>query len=179
MYAPAPDGISLVFLCCAITAAAIIDSCWRRIPNPLTASIAITGFVHAAFAGGPYGALASLFGAGAGVMLLLGPYIKGLVGGGDVKYLGAVGAWVGALSAVRILVLGAAAGGVLAFVFMLRLKAGDRLRVLCSIVSFARFGELAVPSPEHLAGRERARGIPYGVALTLAALWELLAGARG
>ncbi|WP_394841981.1 A24 family peptidase [Pendulispora brunnea] len=169
MNAPVPNGTVLMILCVGIAAAAISDLRYRKIPNTLVSSIAAAGIVHAAAALGPRGAAASLLGAGAGVALLAWPFVRGVLGGGDVKLLGAVGAWIGAAETVRVLLLGAVLGGVLALGFLLSLTRSQRAGVRRNVASFT------VPSVEHL---DRARAVPYGLALAGAAAWVLLSGAR-
>ncbi len=174
MSTPAPDGVLLFLRCCAIGAAAIFDSWARLIPNELVAIMAVGGIAHAALRGGPRGAAAALLGSGVGVALLYWPFARGLVGGGDVKLLGALGAWMGIAGAVRVLAFAAIVGGFLSLVSLLRLPPGQRSEVGRRLLRFARSGELSVPPPEHL---ERSRGVPYGLALALTALWVLLSGA--
>ena len=178
MNAPAPNGTILILLCCAIATVAIFDLRDRRIPNVLVSSIAAAGFVHAAIVGGPRAALASLLGAGAGIALLVWPFARGLMGGGDVKLLGAVGAWLGVAGTVRVLLIGAVAGGFLALAFLFRLTRGERYDVRRNLTTFARSGELTVPPPEQLAQLQRSRGIPYGLAFTASAIWVLVSGVR-
>ncbi|HWL85685.1 MAG TPA: A24 family peptidase [Polyangiaceae bacterium] len=175
MAAPAPNGILLILLCCGIAAVAISDLRYRKIPNALVSSIAAAGFVHAAAVGGPRAALASLLGAGAGMALLIWPFARGLLGGGDVKLLGAVGGWVGVAGVLRVLLVGAVLGGFLALFFLLRLPRCQRADVRRNLVIFARSGELVVPAPADL---DHARGIPYGLALIAAAMWVLISGVR-
>jgi Flp pilus assembly protein protease CpaA len=77
------------------SAAAISDVRRYRIPNWLTWPAAFLGLVyHAVFAGWP-GVGAAMLGCLIGYSLLLIPYLLGGFGGGDVKLLGAVGAWLG------------------------------------------------------------------------------------
>jgi len=169
MIAPAPNSTVLMLLCAGIAAAAISDLRYRKIPNALVSSIAAAGLVHAAAAFGARGALASMLGAGAGVALLAWPFVRGVLGGGDVKFLAAVGAWTGAAQTVRVLLIGAILGGLLALGFLVSLTRSQRAGVRRNIAS------LSVPSVEQL---ERARAVPYGLALAGAAAWVLLSGAR-
>ncbi len=136
----------------------------------LVSCMAAAGFFYAV-AGGPRAISASLLGASIGTALLMWPFAKGFLGGGDVKLLGAVGAWVGASGAVRISLLAAVVGGALALIYLVQMKRWQRALVRRTLVGFARSGELMVPPPEEL---DRVRGIPSGVAIAIAAIIVLV-----
>ena len=176
MNVPTPHGFVLLLLLVALTAVGISDLRFRKVPNELVAAIASTGVVHALVVGGPRAVLASILGAVAGVALLAWPYSRGVLGAGDVKFLGAVGAWVGVIGALRALLFGSLLGGLLSLVFLVRLKRRDRTEVGAVLRSFALAGGLDVPAPEKLS---RARGIPYAIALAGGGAWVLYFGVRG
>jgi prepilin peptidase CpaA len=101
------------------------------------------------------------------------PFTRGLLGGGDVKLVGALGCWLGPVGVVRLLLLGSIAGGLLAALFLARLGREERAQVGRNLGTFVRAGELPVEAVERL---ERSRGVPYGVALAAACAWLLGAG---
>lgn len=174
MYANAPHGLVLLLLCVTLAAVAVSDVRSRKIPNALVLLIATEGFVHAAATGGLRGLLASVLGACAGVALVQWQYRRGLLGAGDVKLLGALGAWGGVLGALTIFIVGSALGGVLAVVSFLRLAPAERQEVGQSLASLASGKQPSVAVTE----LPRARGIPYGVALAIAGGLVLAWGAR-
>jgi len=172
MGSPAPIGtLVLLLLFGAIALVAVVDLRYRRIPNALVGAIAVVGGAHSVFVGGPRGALASFLGLGTGISLLALPFAWRMLGGGDVKLLGAIGVWLGVAGVLRVAWLGAVAGGVLAVVYLLRLKSAQRAHVMRNLPAIARHGGPLLAAPEHL---DAAHGIPYGVALSAAAVWVLL-----
>jgi prepilin peptidase CpaA len=173
MKVPLPEGPVLLLVCAGLVAAAVADVRSRKIPNPLVAALATGGLGHALVVGGIHAALGSVLGALVGLALLVWPFHRGLLGGGDVKLLGAIGCWVGALGVVRALLVASIVGGVLAAAFLVRLGRGQRSEVGRNLASFARTGQLAVPAPEHI---DRSRGLPYGVALAIGGAWVLWLG---
>jgi prepilin peptidase CpaA len=88
----------------------------RRIPNTLTLGAAAAAIGFHAIVGGIDGGLTSVGGWLVGVALLFLPFALGGMGGGDVKLLGALGAWVGPADAVWLALYTGIAGGVLAIV---------------------------------------------------------------
>jgi prepilin peptidase CpaA len=75
--------------------ACVFDVRTRRIPNWLTFGAAAAGLVVHLVAGGANGIERSAAGWAVGVALLILPYLLGGMGGGDVKLMGALGAWLG------------------------------------------------------------------------------------
>jgi prepilin peptidase CpaA len=173
MIVPTPHGFVLLLVIAALVTVGIYDLRLRRIPNWLVAAIAATGLTHAFIAGGTHAALAAIFGAMSGVVLLVWPFVCGLLGAGDVKFLGALGVWVGAAGTLRVVLVGSLVGGMLAVAILARLRRTERIAVGRTLKSFAHSGILAVPAVEDLS---RSRGIPYGVALCVAGAWTLYVG---
>jgi len=105
----------IVIAAAAITAAAI-DLQIRRVPNVLTAAIALVGLGLAAMGLGRVGVWLALAGCLVGLALMLPGYLIGAMGGGDVKLLAAVGTLLGPGATLRAFVASAIAGGVIAIV---------------------------------------------------------------
>ena len=99
-----------------VVIAAIVDLRSRRIPNVLTSLGAVAGLVFHAWAGGVAGLGQGVAGWATGIGLFLPLFLLGGMGAGDVKLLGAVGAWLGPLGALWGGFYSVLAGGVLALV---------------------------------------------------------------
>jgi prepilin peptidase CpaA len=111
-----PPSVSVVAVISVVLAAVVCDLRTRRLPNALTfgaAGVALA--VHGAVGGWSELAHAAL-GWGVGLALFLPLYALGGMGAGDVKLLGAIGAWLGPMGAVWTGLYGAIAGGVMALV---------------------------------------------------------------
>jgi len=84
--------------------AAVVDLRQRRIPNWLTLLLIASGFARSFMVGGavgPAGAVLGIF-AGAAIPFML--FAMGAMGGGDVKLMAGVGAWLGPWPALAVLV---------------------------------------------------------------------------
>jgi leader peptidase (prepilin peptidase)/N-methyltransferase len=104
-------------LTCLLLALSYVDLKSRRLPNGLTFSLGALGLLIAPLVGGPL--IGHILGAGLG--LLVGLSIAGVyrglrgqdgLGGGDVKFLAAAGAWVG-LDHVFVVLLLSSVGALL------------------------------------------------------------------
>jgi prepilin peptidase CpaA len=67
----------------------------RRIPNWITFGAAAAALTFQLITEGARGGVQSIGGCAVGVALLILPYALGGMGAGDVKLLGAIGAWLG------------------------------------------------------------------------------------
>lgn len=101
-------GISLI--------ACVTDLRTRRIPNILTFGAALVGLVAHAALDGPAGALTAAGGWLTGLIIFLPFFALGGMGGGDVKLLAALGAWLGPYQTLYLALYSGVAGGVLAIV---------------------------------------------------------------
>jgi prepilin peptidase CpaA len=88
--------------------AAISDWRTRKLPNWLTVSALVTALVFHIAMGGFSGLLFSLSGFAIGFGILLILWLVGGGGGGDVKLMGAVGAWMGPLLTLQVFLVSAA-----------------------------------------------------------------------
>lgn len=106
---------------CAVSAAgvaAVADLRTRRIPNWLTFGSLALGILLNTWLHGLEGLLAALAGAALGMGLLLPFYALGVLGAGDVKLMGGLGAVLGPQSLVSVAIYGAIAGGLMSLVIL-------------------------------------------------------------
>jgi len=107
----------------AVAVAAIacgFDLRTRRIPNELTFGAALAAVVFHVAATGTSGLMTAGGGWLLGVALFFPFFALGGMGAGDVKLLGALGAWLGAEVVVQVALSSAIAGGVFAVAVALR-----------------------------------------------------------
>jgi prepilin peptidase CpaA len=139
----------------------------RRIPNYLTLGGALAGLgFHFGYHGFP-GLLDGLAGLGLGFILLLGPYLLGGMGAGDVKASAALGAWLGLWRSFSLFIYMGLGGGLIILVMLLwqgRLLAEIRegWNFLLNWVLCRPF----VPTPPQSEPRQQTT-IPYGTAMAL------------
>jgi prepilin peptidase CpaA len=100
-------------------AATVTDLRSRRIPNPLTLGGAVVALLAHLALSGPRGAMFAAAGWVVGLVLFLLPFALGGMGGGDVKLLAALGAWLGPSDAMWLALYTGVAGGILAIVVAL------------------------------------------------------------
>ena len=112
------DIVHLVCLALA-SVACICDLRTRRIPQVLTLGGAAAGLVFHMVNGGWTAGASSLAGWALAIAMFLLPFALGGLGAGDVKLLGALGAWLGPSEAVWLGIYTGVAGGVIAIVWSL------------------------------------------------------------
>jgi prepilin peptidase CpaA len=117
-----PLAASAVVLGAALVAA--VTDVWKfKIHNAITLPLLLTGLLFHALVPKEYGALGwadSLCGALFGFGVLLPVYLMGGMGGGDVKLLAAVGAWLGITLTVWVFITSALVQGLYAVFLVLR-----------------------------------------------------------
>lgn len=108
-----------IVLTIIVIALAYIDLRQRRIPNLIVLPAALIGLAinslqgwHGLWFGGKGWLI--------GLALLFGPYLFHVMGAGDVKFLAAVGAFVGGVEVVRVLLLTLLIYPLLALVFLIQ-----------------------------------------------------------
>jgi prepilin peptidase CpaA len=152
-------------------------ACWydvrtRRIPNRLTFPAAAVGLFAATFAHGGHGTVSSAAGLLVGLALFLPLFVLRGLGAGDVKLMGALGAWLGTSVIVGVAFYTTLAGGVLALGLIARHGyAGQAARNLWLLLTHWRvFGIKPLDSLtlETSAGPKLPYALPIsvGVALT-------------
>jgi prepilin peptidase CpaA len=156
------------------SAACVTDLRTRRIPNVLTFGAAATALLAYAIVQGTDGFLLSLGGWAVGTALFLPFFLLGGLGGGDVKLLGALGAWLGPGDALWLAVYSSMAGGAVAVI--VALHHGYLRTALRNIGSLLRFWWFVGPKPlpqvslEHTGSPRLAYAVPIFMG-TVATLW--------
>jgi prepilin peptidase CpaA len=98
------------------TVAVVWDLSTRRIPNLLTFGAALVALVAHAYLGGWTALAMALAGWAVGVAFFFPLFALGGMGGGDVKLLGALGAWLGPIAVIWVALFAGIAGGIMAVV---------------------------------------------------------------
>lgn len=135
-----------------------IDLLTMTIPNRVSLALVAAFPVAAALIGMDWTTFASHLGAGALMLVVgIGMFARGWLGGGDAKLLAAAALWLGFEHLPGYLLLVAVAGGVLALL----------------VLSYRSYVPPAWMLGQSWAMRlhDRKVGIPYGIALAAAALW--------
>ena len=144
-----------------------VDLRARRIPNLISGLGMLLGLVSNTLYFGAEGLMASVGGLLLMVALLLLPFALGGLGGGDVKMMGAIGAFLGPRAACAALLLGMVFGGVVMAVHLAR---RGRLRHTVMTVGTMATASLLGASLEPLrvsTARPGAIALPYSVPLGL------------
>ena len=153
--------------------AVVWDLSSRKIPNALTIPAAAGGLVfHLATKGVPGLKFSSLgFAVGLGIFLV--PYMLGGMGGGDVKLLAALGAWLGPKSILIAALYTGVAGGLLALgvIVVSGGKGFSFIRTIYEdLVCFITFR-----GRQPLASRGKS-GMPYSLAIAVGTLGFVFLG---
>jgi prepilin peptidase CpaA len=111
---PFQDIVFIKAFIIILSIATMIDLRTYKIPNIVTIPAAAGALAYHVGQFGFSGLLFSLAGLGTGLLLLLIPYLMNGIGGGDVKLMGVVGAFLGAKAAVAAFLFIAAIGGIYA-----------------------------------------------------------------
>jgi prepilin peptidase CpaA len=155
------------------TAACVTDLRSARIPNALTVFAAVVGLVaHATWPQG-LGAATSLGGAAAGLLVFLPFFALGGMGGGDVKLMTALGAWLGWPRILPAALTIAVVGGVVAV--LVALSRGYLRQALRNIRGLLQLWWTTGmrPEPTLTLTHDRAPRLPYAVPVLLGLLVTL------
>lgn len=167
-------GVVLTLLVCT---AAWLDGSAGRIPNRLT----VTGLAAALLLRAPLGLdvlTRGLAGAGIALLIALVFYALRAIGGGDVKLLAGVGAFLGSAHIVGAFALIAVLGAALAIVSVIRkgvfpLLLFNTLDLVKSLASFGQAGQ------RRRLESSAALTVPYGIPIALGTLiWWFGKGVR-
>jgi prepilin peptidase CpaA len=150
--------------------AALLDWRSRRIPNWLTVPGLLSGVVVHALIAGWHGALFALEGASLALILLLPLVALRALGAGDWKLMGAVGAFVGPVMFLFVLMGSILASGLMAIVQVYRTgRVMETLKNMVTLVrGFFTFG--LKKNPQISLDNPRLLKLPFGVAVAAATL---------
>ncbi|MDH3511333.1 MAG: A24 family peptidase [Gammaproteobacteria bacterium] len=164
--------LTTILLCGMLGLAVWSDIHEHRISNWLVIAVLITGLVAQVSANGPMGILFALGGLATGLLFFLPFYIRGGMGAGDVKLMGAAGSMLGPLGAVMACALALIAGLVLVI-------AAVQFRNFVMQYRMSRAAEnqpVTDAGPNFLVEKNGATRIPYAPAIAAGcgiALWQL------
>ena len=160
----------------ALVAASSLDWRYRKVPNGLTLPLILTGMIVQTVHGGFVGLRESFFGTCLGIMFLYFPFVFGGVGGGDVKLMGAVGAFTGPLGVFKVFLAAAIFGGAFSLFEMIRQKTW-RQRVADLRNHVFHFFLTRQPLLQPVTKPEKSAGqIPYALAIGSGYLWIYFLG---
>ena len=155
-------------------AACVFDLRTRRIPNALTFGAALAAFLfHGLFFGiGGFGM--SVAGWAVGLVLFLPLFLLRGMGGGDLKLLAALGAWVGPGAVIWVALFAGVAGGV--FALALALARGYTKQAFANVWGLLSYWRVMGMQPNPALTLESApqSRLPYALPLAAGlglALW--------
>lgn len=148
--------------------AAFLDWRSRRIPNWLTVPGLLLGVLAHTAISGWHGTLFAIEGAGLALILLLPPVLTRLLGAGDWKLMGAVGAFLGPQLMLVVLFGSFLASGLMALVQMMR--AQRVLETFRNMVLLARgfFAFGLKRNPQISLDNAALMKLPFGVSVAAA-----------
>ena len=158
--------------------AAVEDVRHRLIRNWLTVSLMVGGVMQSCFAGGTISPGQSLLGILTAFGLLILPFVIGAVGGGDLKLMAGIAAWVGPIPVIAIFLAEKVIG---LGIVLVQASAAGRLRELFRnsavlAVNIAHVQSLGVESTQETGRQFRSidRPLPYAVPTLVATAMYLL-----
>ena len=178
------DAFGVMMLAVIVPAMAV--ACWsdlrrHRVPNWLNLSLAVAG-IGARFAcfgwsgveGGLWGMLV-----GFGMLILLW-VIRGM-GAGDVKFMAALGAWMGPMLTFHAVLAGGLAGGALALGLIVYRRAWSQASVNLGVL-LTKVGTIRTAFSEFGSAESMSRTtgvLPYAIPLSIGTLLVLVSNYAG
>src|SRR5688572_2486300 len=163
-----------IFVGALLALACLSDLRTRRIPNALTFSAAACGLLFHLITGGSTAAAWSLGGCLLGAALFFPMFALRGMGGGDVKLLAAVGAWLGpgqvAIAALATSIAGGVLGLVVAVVYGYLRTALSNLWMLLTHWRVAGVRPLPAVTLQDATGPRLAYAVPIAIG-TVVTLW--------
>ena len=113
-------------LIASLAIASVLDCRLKKIPNVMILAMALTGLGFNVITGGPHGLFQSILGFMLGLILMFLPFCLGGMGGGDVKLMAAIGAFVGPSTLLYVFLASALFGALLSLMAIARERAWQR-----------------------------------------------------
>ncbi|MCC9599002.1 A24 family peptidase [Stieleria sp. JC731] len=160
------------FVTVVLIVAAVIDGKILKVPNWLTFPFIMCGWINCTLEGGAAGLGYSLLGTFVGMMLLLVLRNVGGMGGGDVKLLMGVGAWLGTVVTLYAFAATAIVGGIMAVVMVW--KSGEWTKHYAQGMQILEeWKTIRKPSELSKIARERKPTmylLPYGIPMAIGSI---------
>ena len=126
-----------MLLCGIVTLGALWDCAQRRIPNRLVLIGLGLGLGHALLDGGGVGLIDAIGGILTALAVLIWPFARGWLGGGDVKLIMVCGAFVGWKGVLTIVLWSTALNGLVSLAWLLARKWGHESKAVPFAVAVA------------------------------------------
>jgi prepilin peptidase CpaA len=172
LFQSAAQNWPIWFLSIVLIVAAVIDGMYLKVPNNITFPLIVSGWGWSLYSGGPSALGWSVLGTFVGFSLLYFLHAIGGMGGGDVKLLGAIGAWVYTEHVWNIFVATTIVGAIMAVIMVAWSgrwnhhfrQAIKIVREWCNVRNPDKLYDIATErKPSMLL-------LPYGIPMTIAAL---------
>ena len=161
----------LILFLTVLIAACLYDVLTRRVPNWLTVGMLCAGLGARFVEHGIEAAGMGILGAVAGLAILIFPFHKRWVAGGDVKLLVAIGAWLGPLELALAALVASVVGGLLSVYYLLR-SPGERQKEILTNLRLSFF----IRTIPDIGPRSKRESPPYTLALAAGAITILILG---
>ena len=165
------EAIAVTTVCVAC----LYDVTTSRIPNVLTFVAAALGLAFHVFAPVGNGWSHASLGLLAGLLVFFPLFALRAMGGGDVKLMAAIGAWIGATSIINVALYGSVAGGVLAVIVALRRRYLRKAITNVKMLVMFWWVEGIKPFPALTLESSEGLRLPYAVAIAAGlavTLWQ-------
>ena len=163
--------MSHAVLAAGLAVAVVIDLRSRRIPNLLTATMALLGLGLAATGFSGLTLAASVGGMVLGLLLMLPGHLLGATGAGDVKLMAAVGAILGPGLVIPAFLFTCIAGGVLAVAVAI-----GRRRLAATVAGTGRIIAAPASARSEIQTAAASRRFAYGPAIAAGSVIAVLIG---
>ncbi len=165
----------------ALLVPAMLFASWNdyrrhRVPNLLNALVLMSGLAVQSALFGWSGLANGLMGAGVGFAMLIVLWAMRAMGAGDVKFMAAVGAWLGPWLTFQSVLAGGLIGGVMAIGMIAYQRSWLQTYLNLGVV-MRKVGSAKTAFSEFGSSRDLSGGLgmmPYAIPLTLGTLFVLL-----